>query len=65
MNNYVECFNAFLCSLDIDECMEQTDNCEQICGNTIGSYKCFCRDGFIIDEDGYTCDGKNNCQKCL
>ncbi len=43
---------------DIDECTEEIDRCEQDCMNTIGSYNCSCGSGFIIDVDGYSCDGK-------
>lgn len=43
---------------DVDECMEGTAMCEQQCSNTIGSYTCSCGEGFIIDENGYVCDGE-------
>lgn len=29
--------------------------CEQFCQNTDTDYYCYCSEGFIIDEDGYTC----------
>ena len=35
-----------------------TDQCEQVCQNTVGSYTCACNNGFIIDMDGRSCDGQ-------
>ena len=32
---------------DIDECSLHTDDCAQICTNTVGSYVCSCRPGYI------------------
>ena len=34
--------------LDIDECAEMTDDCEQICTNTLGSYQCSCLSGWNL-----------------
>ena len=50
----------FLIPTDIDECSENTDNCSQICTNTIGSYQCSCNDGYTRDSDGHTCNGEYN-----
>ena len=47
--------NNILSTSDIDECLAETDLCEQNCTNTLGSYDCSCRDGF--DEDGFNCIG--------
>ena len=44
-------------SSDINECTENTDNCSQLCNNTIGSYQCYCEDGYILDSDEHTCNG--------
>ena len=43
---------------DVDECSEQTDECQQICNNTIGSYVCDCRIGYALNTDGRTCRGE-------
>ena len=45
---------------DVDECTEGTHQCQQVCQNTIGSYTCGCNDGFILDTDGRSCNGKNS-----
>lgn len=44
-------------SVDIDECSEGTDNCEQGCNNVGGSYNCFCAEGCQLNSDGSTCSG--------
>lgn len=55
-------------SLDIDECdptYEFYRGCAEnaYCENTVGSYRCYCDDGFVGDPNGYGCyDRKNyNC----
>ncbi|EDW18257.2 uncharacterized protein Dmoj_GI13136 [Drosophila mojavensis] len=51
---------------DINECeivVEDNENadhvphriCQQLCENTIGSYRCSCREGFHLQEDGSSC----------
>lgn len=47
---------------DIDECEYRILNlCGQLCINTIGSYKCDCHPGFIIDGDGHHCEAQGKC----
>ena len=43
---------------DIDECTEETDNCDDaaICTNTDGGFTCLCEPGF--SGDGVQCEGK-------
>ena len=53
------CVILLLYTIDIDECLEGQDRCVQLCQNTIGSYRCNCRSGYIIDVDGTSCDGKS------
>lgn len=35
-----------------------TSNCDQLCNNTIGSFTCDCRDGYILAADMFTCEGE-------
>ena len=42
---------------DINECSEGTSGCAQTCTNTIGSYHCSCRTGFLLASDEYRCEG--------
>ena len=55
---YTRFFSLFI--PDIDECSEGTDNCSQLCNNTVGSYQCSCNTGFILDSDQHTCNGRPN-----
>ncbi|GFT09895.1 epidermal growth factor-like protein 8 [Nephila pilipes] len=44
------------CATDIDECAKRKDDCDHDCINTPGSFKCVCRDGYVLQEDGKTCE---------
>uniref|UniRef100_A0A2C9KBX8 Metalloendopeptidase n=1 Tax=Biomphalaria glabrata TaxID=6526 RepID=A0A2C9KBX8_BIOGL len=44
-----------LFSIDRNECEERNGGCIHICKNTIGSYQCFCRDGYILQSDQHSC----------
>ena len=46
--------------VDIDECRIQTDQCEQICNNTVGSYNCSCVMGYNL-TDRFYCSDINEC----
>ena len=42
---------------DIDECAEETDNCDEKCTNTLGSYFCNCtQPGYQLQSDGIMCE---------
>ena len=47
----------YLSQSDINECLNNTDNCDgnAECTNTIGSYLCNCTIGF--SGDGFNCTG--------
>ncbi|XP_071482117.1 uncharacterized protein [Diadema antillarum] len=47
--------------LDIDECDIETDQCDNNadCANTLGSYTCTCRTGYV--GDGFVCDEIDEC----
>ncbi|KAL7638238.1 UNVERIFIED_CONTAM: hypothetical protein RMT77_010802 [Armadillidium vulgare] len=40
---------------DKDECATDSGGCQHICKNTIGSYACFCHNGFTLHENGHDC----------
>ena len=47
---------------DKDECALGINNCNpetSICVNTLGSYVCYCKEGFVLGADGRTCEGRN------
>lgn len=50
-------FKLLLFNLDIDECLEELDNCDMICLNMEGSFACGCPEGYSFDVDGVTCIG--------
>ena len=51
-------FVVSFCLSDINECTKGTDECSNGCTNTIGSYKCYCPNGYELDADLTTCVGK-------
>ena len=46
-----------MCGLDdVDECLQNV--CDDICENSIGSFKCFCsREEFVLGPDERSCHG--------
>lgn len=43
---------------DVDECELNTDGCDNMCTNTVGSFECSCRSGFQLSPNGRTCLGR-------
>ncbi|XP_041936098.1 mucin-3B isoform X3 [Alosa sapidissima] len=46
---------------DINECVEERHQCQQVCVNTLGSFRCSCRTGFQLNTDGHTCMDISEC----
>ena len=46
-------------SIDVDKCGVINGGCEHLCTNTIESYRCTCRSGFVLNKNGKTCSGKS------
>ncbi|XP_078575826.1 MAM and LDL-receptor class A domain-containing protein 1-like [Branchiostoma floridae x Branchiostoma japonicum] len=46
---------------DVDDCVPRGGRgpCEQLCANTVGSFACSCIYGFILHQDGLTCNEAN------
>ena len=44
--------------VDIDECETSNGQCTQTCVNSVGSFKCTCKPGYVLSEDLKTCKGK-------
>uniref|UniRef100_UPI00358F3720 tolloid-like protein 2 isoform X2 n=1 Tax=Myxine glutinosa TaxID=7769 RepID=UPI00358F3720 len=40
---------------DKDECSKDNGGCQHDCINTVGSYTCQCRNGFILHDNGHDC----------
>lgn len=43
--------------LDVNECDLQPSKCLQGCYNTNGSFQCYCRPGFKLNDDKISCSG--------
>ena len=41
-----------------NECEEGIDNCEQLCTDTEGSFVCGCNEGYVLDANGFSCNGR-------
>lgn len=41
--------------LDVDECLDTSIVCDQVCINSVGTYHCTCEEGYRIGSDGKTC----------
>ena len=46
--------------LDVNECLTGNGGCTHNCNNTVGSYQCYCEDGYKLNSDDHTCDGKTS-----
>ena len=50
------CLNSLL-RLDLDECGARSHDCQQVCVNTEGSFRCECHSGFMLNRDRKSCQG--------
>ena len=41
----------------VNECEQNSDNCEQKCIDTVHSFTCDCESGYTLRSDGYSCNG--------
>ncbi|CAL8280063.1 unnamed protein product [Merluccius merluccius] len=48
--------NGAVCE-DVDECGQPFPPCTQHCTNTVGSFYCHCRDGFLLDQSACLASG--------
>ena len=56
--NYCKCHNA---NLDIDECLDRSHECQQICINLPGTFACTCEKGFSTDANEIECTDNDEC----
>ena len=42
----------------VNECEVNNGPCEHICADTFTSFECSCEDGYELNTDGRTCNGK-------
>ena len=43
---------------DVGECLIGTHNCSQLCVELPGGFECNCSSGYKLQEDGVSCEGK-------
>ncbi len=43
--------------VDINECNTNNGGCDQVCTDTDGSFMCSCNSGYLLSEDGVSCNG--------
>ena len=64
MNGIAIYFYDVYIQLDINECLTDNGGCAHNCNNTAGSYQCYCEDGYKLNSDDHTCDGKISTINC-
>ena len=47
----------FSSSTDINECLDDNGNCEDVCINMEGNFMCQCSNGRLLASDNRTCEG--------
>ena len=47
----------FVSAVDTDECVTGINKCGHVCVNTLGSYRCRCRRGYRLHDNGFDCIG--------
>lgn len=57
-------FNAIYYT-DQDECQTNNGGCQEKCVNTVGSYICSCREGYVLQKDKHRCKEVNRCGATL
>ena len=50
--------NSLIFLTDVNECIHRNHSCQQRCQNIAGSFKCVCEQGYKLNTDARTCDGK-------
>ncbi|XP_067041555.1 tolloid-like protein 1 [Acropora muricata] len=57
-------FTAFYYA-DENECQNNNGGCQDNCVNTVGSYICSCREGFLLQRDKHSCKEVSHCGSTL
>ncbi|XP_019648026.1 PREDICTED: signal peptide, CUB and EGF-like domain-containing protein 2 [Branchiostoma belcheri] len=47
---------AMASASDVDECASNNGGCAHTCTNSVGSFSCSCRAGYVLNADGLACD---------
>ena len=54
-------YSKILCKYGLSFRAGNRGNCTQGCNNVIGSYSCFCGNGYTLNSDARSCDNINEC----
>ena len=55
----VQCIHILLYNfVDVNECTEFLSGCDHNCINSIGSFSCSCKDGYVLHDNQRSCNGK-------
>ena len=57
INNIMSASIPLFTLADINECLEDNGNCEDICINTEGSFTCQCFQGRVLAANNRSCEG--------
>ena len=44
----------------MNECDVNNGGCSHLCNNAVGSFNCYCHEGFELQNDTFTCQGKSD-----
>ena len=50
---------TYLCYIDVNECATGMDECQQVCEDTVGSFRCLCFSGYDLNADFTSCSGQS------
>ncbi|KAM9842743.1 uncharacterized protein cd93 [Aulostomus maculatus] len=52
------------CQTDNEKCAVNNGGCEQLCHQDLEKIRCFCKDGYDLQEDGFSCRETDVCSTC-
>jgi len=53
--HYQRCL--YISYADVGECLLGIHNCSQVCVELLGNFECSCYHGYMLQDDGVTCEG--------
>ena len=57
-SSFLKGFPHIILISDINECLSDNGGCHHNCHNSVGSYSCSCTNGYQLNSNGYTCEGR-------
>ena len=53
---------TYMFYIDTNQCNTDNGGCQHVCRDRIPGYECFCDNGYVLDADKHSCNGKWNVQ---